>query len=180
MKKIIGLILLISVVLTSAVALSACGEEYPDGGKKNKDGTVTYNAYGIEFRLPDYFRKMAFQGYEMWYYTPGASVYFQVISKSEIEDPENEFEFDFDITVEEYVQLLIEMNDYECEYTYDADSDTASFYLFYSMDDITYEYEYYTILKNESALYIVLMVCAEEDYENYEPLFRLWASYLDC
>ena len=180
MKKIIGALLLISILLCSVLALSACGEEYDDNGKKNKDGTVSYEAFGLKFRLPDYFRKTKIYGYSISYYTPDATFDVHIITKEEVEDVENEYEFTFDITVEEYVQFLIDINDYECSYSYDEKYDTASFYLFYSQDNITYYYEYYTILKNESSIYIILMMCEEELYENYEPLFRLWASYLSC
>lgn len=180
MKKIIGILLLISVLVSSCVMLSSCGEEYPDNGKKNKDGTVTYNAYGLRFRLPDYFRKTKIPDYEIKYYTNDVSFYVDVITKEEIEDIENEFDFTFDITVEEFVQYIIDFNDFECTYTYDEKYDTASFYFYYSQDDDIYEYIYCTVLKNESAIYMVQMVCKEEDYDNYEPLFRLWASYLSC
>lgn len=167
------------MIFALGLMLVSCGDEPgEDGAVQNKDGTISYDAYGLKFRLPDYFRKRTYQYYELAYATPGATFLVQVMYKEEIEDETMGYEFDFDITVEEYVKLLIELNEYQCEYTYDAERDVANFYLFYSLDDIDYDYEYYTVLKNDHALYVVLMYCAEADYENYEPLFRLWSSYI--
>jgi len=181
MKKLISLVLALAMLLASVALLASCDDEAaPDGATQNKDGTISYDALGLKFRLPDYFRKRTYDYYELAYATPGATFLVNVMYKEEIEDEEMGYQFDFDITVEEYVKLLIELNEYECSYVYDAERDVASFYLFYSLDDVEYDYEYYTVLKNEGALYVVLMYCAEADYENYEPLFRLWSSYLSA
>ncbi len=162
--------------------LSSCGDDEPgvDGAIQNKDGTISYDAFGLRFRLPDYFRKKTVPYYELCYSTPGATFRVDLIYREDVEDETLEYDFEFDLTVKEFCEYLIDYNNFECEYTYDETRDVGNFYFFYSEDDVEYDYIYVTILKTEYAIYVVEMFCAEADYENYEPLFRLWASYISA
>lgn len=169
LKKPLSLALALAVVLSLLLCLASC----------NDDGFKNYTEYGISFRLPDYFRKKTIEYYEICYATPGATFLVQVMPKSEIEDEEMGYKFDFSISVEDYTKFFIAENGYTgAEYVYDAERNVASFFILYSDDDVDYTYEYYTILKSESSLYVCVMYCAESDVDNYESLFKLWGSWL--
>ena len=169
MKKIIGSVLIFSLVLVLAFSLFAC----------ENSGYVDYTEYGLSFRLPKEFRKLTVQGVDIHYSTLEADFEVQVLPKSEFEDEEMGYYIDFDMTVKEYTEFFIEENEWGCEYTYDEVRDATNFYFFWTpTEEIPYSYYYMTVMKSDVAFYIIIMSCVEEDYPNYEAKFRAWSTYL--
>ncbi len=168
MKKTLSFILVIIISLLSVVGLSSCDD----------DGFEDYAEYGLKFRLPDYFRKRKEQYISIVFTTPDARFQIQAYTKEEIESDG----YDFDQTVSEHAEFLIESNGLEdSEYLYDADRDVVTFYTFEIPENEDQEgiYHYFVILKSEKYLYCARMSCNVSDYENYEPLFRQWGSYIE-
>ncbi len=177
LKKILSIFIVIAVVLSATLAFTSCDD----------DGFTDYFEHGLKYRLPDYFRKRNILGTEITYTTPGATFEVQVMPRTEIDSDNLEWDFnqkfDFTITVDEYAKLMIDENGWNCypNYTYDEQRNVANFYFFWKpSEEMEYEYYYFSILKSNDALYVVLMTCAEEDYENYAPLFTEWAQYLEA
>ncbi len=169
-KKAIYALLMLALLSSLIFALSSCGG----------DGFQGYYEYGLKYRLPDYFRKRNIQGTEIYYSTPGASFEVEIMSRTEIDADDSGYEFDFTISVEEYTKFFISENEWGCDYEYDEERNISSFYIFWAPVEDEYKYYYFTILKSNDALYVVIMSCDEDKYENYEPLFREWGSYLEA
>ena len=78
MKRIIGTILFGALLLGLLFSLAACGST----------GYENYTEMGLNFRLPDNFRKLTVQGADIHYSTPDVTFEVQVMPKSEFEDSE--------------------------------------------------------------------------------------------
>ncbi len=168
---------MLTVIFALAINLTSCDDDAP---YEDEYGFIHYLDYNLKFRLPNYFRKRSVQGMEIMYSTTGATFEVQVMPEEEILDPEYQYEFDFDITVEEYAEFFIDENGWSCEYKYDPERNTANMTFFWTpSEEIGYGYYNITILKNENALFCAVFSCSESEYENYGPLFREWASYLE-
>ncbi len=174
MKRIIGFILTVALALCVGVSLTSCG-----------DGMKEYTELGLNFTLPEDFRKLTVQNADIHYSTPDVTFEVQYMPKSEFEDEEMEYYISFDMTVKEYAEFLINENGWTDsekteQYVYDEARDAASFYVFWTPDleAFPYTYYYFTIMKSSHAFYAVMFYCEEEKYPEYNEKFIAWSSYL--
>ncbi len=184
MKRILTLFIAVIFCMGLSAGLVSCADPSDDDfvGSDGK-GFIYYAESGLKFRLPDYFRKRNEQYTDIVFTTPEARFQVQIMPKTDFEDPNFDFDFDFSITVPEYTEFLINLNGWnatgECKYEYDEEKNTASFFVFWRpTPEEEYSYYYFNILKSENAIYCVTMICEESNYENYEPLFREWSTYI--
>ncbi len=177
MKKIIGIILTLSLAATLVFSLSAC--------KKNQTGLVEHSELGLNFMLPNEFRKFTVQTADIHYSTPEAKFEVQYMPKTDFEDIEMGYYISFDMTVKEYTEFLIEENGWADpekteQYTYDEARDATNFSFFWSPDRnlFPYEYYYFTVMKNEYAFYVAMFSCEQDLYPNYNEKFEEWSRHL--
>ena len=177
MKKITGLILTLALVMTLIFSLSSCDK---------KGELVDYSELGINFRLPEEFRKFTVATADIHYSTPDVTFEVQYMPKEDFDDIEMGYYIPFDMTVKEYTEFLISENgwtdpDKTEQYTYDEKRDSTSFTIFWTPDPNEYDWEYYyfTIMKNEYAFYVAMFLCKEEKYPDYSEKFVEWSSYLN-
>ena len=176
MKKIIGCILTLSLAFLLVFSLSSC---------EKKTGSNDYSELGINFHLPDDFRKFTVASADIHYSTPDVTFEVQYMPKTDFEDVEMGYYISFDMTVKEYTEFLIEENGWENpdkteQYTYDEKRDAASFSIFWTPDpdEFPYSYYYFTVMKSESAFYVAMFSCEEEKYPEYSEKFVAWSDYL--
>ena len=176
MKKIIGCVLTIAVMLGVLFAFSSCD-------KKGK--LLDYSELGMNFRLPEEFRKFTVGTADIHYSTPDVTFEIQYMPKEEFEDIEMGYYFPFEMTVKEYTEFLIDENGWADpekteQYTYDEARNSTSFYLFWTPDpnEFPWSYYYFTVMKNEYAFYVAMFMCEEEKYPDYSEKFVEWSSYI--
>ena len=174
MKRIIGIILVMALAFSLAISLTACG-----------DGMTDYTELGLNFSLPDDFRKFTVQGATLHYSTPDVTFEVQYMPKTDFEDEELGYYISFDMTVKEYAEFLINENgwadpDKTEQYVYDEARDAVSFYIFWTPDpeEFPWSYYYFTILKSSYAFYAVMFTCEEEKYPEYSDKFVAWSNML--
>lgn len=174
MKRIIGLVLTVALAISLAFSLSSCG-----------DGMKDYTELGLNFKLPEDFRKFTVQGASLHYSTPDVTFEVQYMPKTDFDDVELGYYINFDMTVQEYADFLIKENGWTDsekteQYTYDESRNAASFYIFWTPDieEFPYSYYHFTILKNSYAFYVVMFSCEEEKYPEYKDKIAAWSSYV--
>ncbi|MBQ7333235.1 MAG: hypothetical protein IJW38_02680 [Clostridia bacterium] len=176
MKKIISCILFGALLVSLAFSLLAC------------DGVGEYSEYGINFRLPKDFKKVNVQSLDIRYSASDATFDVQYIPKSQFESSNSEdggLGMDFNMTVKEYTEFLIEWNgwsreDEDSQYEYDEKRNATTFYFCWTPDaeKLPNSYYYVTVMKSETAFYVAMFYCLEENSAIYEEKFKDWSAYL--
>ena len=138
-----------------------------------------YSELGLSFRLPKEFRKLNTGTADIHYSTPDVKFEVQYMPKTDFEDIEMGYYISFNMTVKEYTEFLINENGWADpekneQYTYDEARNATEFSFFWSPDpdDIPYSYYRITIMKNETAFYVVMFLCDEDKYSEYNDMIE--------
>ena len=175
MKKIIALILSLVICLT----LFSCGNDHDhDHDHGTEQSYTTHFEGGLYFDLPNDFvpKNYAYGDYvyvcDNSTATETERAYFIINIFDEVELEEDRH-LPKTISVREFAQIIV--TDMMCDdYKYDAATDTATFYYVYEYtdgSDTPNEYYLYKILRNEDAVYQVVLSCDEADIDKYKDTF---------
>ena len=147
--------------------------------KCDKEVLTLHEELGLKFYLPEEFRKFNTVTADIHYSTPDVRFQVQYMPKTDFEDVEMGYYISFDMTVKEYTEFLINENGWADpekneQYTYDEARNATEFSFFWSPDpdDIPYSYYRITIMKNETAFYVVMFLCDEDKYSEYNDMIE--------
>lgn len=179
MKRIITLLLTLSVAVCALFSLSACGN----------DGN--YKQMGLSFYLPEDFEKRTIQGYA-YAYSNGEAEFLISANSHELlastTDESGEYKGAWPTDVHGYVRRFCIENDIGLDkYSYDAERNTAEIKYVYDYNEvdetgesinIDSDYCHYVFMDNGEAIYFITYMCKVAYMEKYQPLFEEWASKL--
>jgi ABC-type glycerol-3-phosphate transport system substrate-binding protein len=158
-KKILVCVLLLAAVVCSA----SCGES---------DDVTFYSDEVWSFTLPKDMKKMNVTTTAICYGNGEAVFFAEVFSRDEIL---TELFIDKDVSIDEYADILIELNEYtEVEKKLIPERNAAIIKYAYEPEDKYYGLDFVT--RNYDLLYTVTMSCDYELKDKYEELFEEWVE----
>ncbi len=173
MKKIINLILLIAVML-SAVSCS----DYADNPRYHD---IEYRENGLKLVLRNDMQRYDIADYDFYFTNVIGTVIMTAVKLDEKFLTENEIKKD--ITAGEYVDFLIEKNEFEKDNIYYEHDEHLGMYNFkYVFSDVETGSEifyYVTVLGEVGNVWYVEMTCRNEDSELYLSTFDSWINELE-
>ena len=173
MKRIITLILTLSLVITGVLCLASC----------DSDGN-NHNEIGLSFYVPDDWEDRDYMYADIAYTNGEAN--FEVDASSYEELAEMTYEGAPDPwpdNVYDYVRQFVLYNSLPLsDYVYDEETDVAyvEFEFEYPAEagGMPDEYLLYVFMDNGEAIYVITYYCNAKYREVYEPLFHEWRKML--
>ncbi|MBQ3015824.1 MAG: hypothetical protein IJD79_03485 [Clostridia bacterium] len=172
MKRIITLILLLTVILSTV----SCSD-YAD---KPSYRDIEYKENGLRLVLRNDMQRYEVEGYDFYFTNVIGTVILSAVKLDEEFLRENEIKTD--ITAGEYVDYLIEKNEFEKDkiyYEHDEDLGKYNFkYVFSDVGAASEIFYYVTVLGDAGNVWYVEMTCRNEDSEFYLSSFDSWKNDL--
>ncbi len=177
MKRILSLLLSVAILTLSLLGVVGCSDdndEYPKDGK--------YNLLGLNFYLPEEYKKITVPYSQNVFYDGKAYFYFNVYSEEQMESTEEGgLGISKDISIKNYTIKFLGWNGLSYDkYTYDEQTDRSFVKYVYEyeaedgMEDELYIHVFFR--GSQRHLYCVTMSCPVSLREQYESTFDSWSK----
>lgn len=175
MKKLITILLILSLTLSGVLALSSCDD---DGGNNHND-------IGLSYYVPEDWEKLTVQYADHAYTNGEAHIEIDAQSYEELaEGTYNDMPDPWPTNVYDYVRQFVLYNSLPLsDYVYDEEKDVAyiDFEFEYPAEagNMPDEYLLYVFMDNGEAIFVITYYCEVKYRETYEPLFHRWREMLE-